>query len=282
MRLVPVVMIWILMGLFACSSSTSDPKDTGNSDTSNDVAKTDSTSDAADTQPDTAQCATGVDWECLNNDSMLRTCEGGMWITVNCYLEDGKFCEDGKCVAPWEYGNPQWGTCSDEEGGTMESLAEKAASYDELVPRLHLHPKLKFVAGVTLAGEEAECPEGEEGPCSTLDVPLDEATYEDVVSWSSGENDGLWSSHYLASQAFRYAVTGSQEALENIRVLMEGEVIRMEITGVPGNFTRQYAPPGRSRHWLPHRLNPVHPGRGEGRQPMGEDRRLRVCAGGGR
>ena len=258
MRLVSVAMIWVLMGMFACSSSTSDPKDTGNLDSSSDVAKDipgdaddvsgdtikdESTPDTADIQPDTAQCSPGVDWECLNSDSVLRTCEDGMWVTVNCHEDGGKFCEEGKCVAPWEYGNPQWGECLDEEGVTAESLAEKAASYDNLVPRLHLHPKLKFVAQVTLPGEDTECPDGEVGPCSTLDVPLDEATYEDVVSWSSGENDGLWSSHYLASQAFRYAVTGSQEALENIRVLMDGEVIRMEITGVPGNFTRQYAPP---------------------------------------
>jgi len=94
MRLVPVIMIWILMGMFACSSSTNAPKDSGSFDTTSDVAKDDSTSDAGDIQPDTAQCTTGVDWECLNNDSTLRTCEGGMWVTVNCYEEDGKFCDD--------------------------------------------------------------------------------------------------------------------------------------------------------------------------------------------
>lgn len=259
MRSVPVVMLWILIVLSGCSSSAKDSTDTGmtdavsdgvsdvgsrNQDAGADSSGEEDSLDSLEIQVDTAQCTPGVDWECLDNDTTLRTCEGGLWVTIHCNQDHARLCSEGACVDPWVYGNPEWGTCPDGDQFTEESLAQKAAFYDELVPRLHIHPDLKFVAAVTLAGSDAVCPDGEVGPCATLDVPLTQATHEDVVTWSTGENDGLWSSHYLASQAFRYAVTGSSEALETLRVLLEGEEIRMGITGVPGNFTRQYAAPG--------------------------------------
>ena len=131
-------------------------------------------------------------------------------------------------VPPWRYGEPEWSTCPDEPLATVETLAEKAAAYDELAARLHIHPELKWITDVTLAP----------------DVPLDTATWEDVETFHSGENDGLWSALYLTSQAYRYAATGSPEALAVIKLLLEGEVVRMGITGVPGVFTRQYIPAG--------------------------------------
>jgi hypothetical protein len=64
------------------------------------------------------------------------------------------------------------------------------------------------------------------------------------VAWRSGENDGLWSALYLASQAYRYAATRDPDALANLTRLLDGEDLRMRITGVPGLFTRQLIPPG--------------------------------------
>lgn len=120
-----------------------------------------------------------------------------------------------------------YSTCPEVQHGTAESLVEKAAYYDDIATRLHLHPQLGFVLNVTLA----------EG------VDERTATVADVEEFQSGENDGLWSSLYLTSQAYRYAVTRESGVLATIKLMLDAEATRMRITGVPGIFTRQYIPP---------------------------------------
>lgn len=142
--------------------------------------------------------------------------------------DHGQLCEADACVDPWRYGGPQWSTCPDEDRATPESLAQKATYYDDIAQRLHVHPQLKWAQGVVLKPGVDEAT----------------ATWRDVERWLSGENDGLWSALYLASQAYRYAATRSPEALAMIRLLLEGEADRMGVTGVPGMFTRQLIPPG--------------------------------------
>ncbi len=161
--------------------------------------------------------------------------------------ESGMLCEEGACVQPWRYGDPEWSRAGDEPLATPESLSEKAAYYEEISRRLHVHPELKWMMGAELPCKEIECGAGQSPPCldcSKSDISIDEATWRDVVRWRSSENDGLWSALYMAAEAFRYAATRDDEALSMIRTLLEGDNTRMEITGVPGNFTRQYIPPG--------------------------------------
>ncbi|MFW5739604.1 MAG: hypothetical protein ACOC1F_04495, partial [Myxococcota bacterium] len=76
------------------------------------------------------------------------------------------------------------------------------------------------------------------------EVPAEQASHEDVRRWMSGENDGLWSALYLTSQAFRYAATNDPQAREMLHLLLDGQKTRMEVTGVPGLYTRQFVPPG--------------------------------------
>lgn len=116
------------------------------------------------------------------------------------------------------------------------TLAEKAAYYDGIAARLHVHPDLKWIMPVTLP-----CAPGD---CARTAVPQETATWRDVERWSTGENDGLWSALYMASQAYRYAATRDPAALDMLRTLLDGEVTRMRITGVSGIFTRQFIPPG--------------------------------------
>ncbi len=147
------------------------------------------------------------------------------------------------CVEPWQWEAPTWGKCADNLLATPESLAEKAAYYDNITMRLHFHPQLGWIAPVTLPKQEVECPLDQVGPCYEPTISEAVATWEDVESWHTGENDGLWNGLYMASQAFRYGATKSPEALENLRKLLIGEKWRLEITGVKGLFTRQYIPP---------------------------------------
>ncbi len=184
------------------------------------------------------------DWFCSEDAHVLSRCEDGVFVARSCFAGSGFLCEDGECVAPWRYGAPVWSTCPDEPLATAESLAEKAAYYDDIAVRLHLHPELKWLNSVAVERVEVECPADTTPPCYAPVVPEAELTTEHVEEWLTGENDGLWSALYMAALAYRYAATGDEAALETLRVLMDGEQTRMRITGVSGLFTRTYVPPG--------------------------------------
>lgn len=167
------------------------------------------------------------EWTCSDDALVLSVCEGGAWTDVACMADHGQLCEGGECVDPWRYGAPVWDRCEGHPQATPETLAEKMQSYEDLSRRLHVHPTLKTMMDVDLAAGVTEA----------------EATWADVATWRTRENDGLWSSLYLTSQAYRYGATRDAEALEMIKLLLEGEAARMRITSVPGVFTRQMIPP---------------------------------------
>lgn len=196
----------------------------------------------ADVLEEVTTCQEG-EARCSDDGLQLETCTGGQWVVTECMREMGQLCESGACVDPWRYGNPTFDGCADHPAATPETMAQKAAYFDELAPRLLIHPKLQFITHAVLPQGEVPCENGEPGPCLGPVPSPDVATHADVIEWHTGENDGLWSSLYMASQAYRYAVTKSPEALDVLRVMMEGEETRMRITGVPGVFTRQYIAP---------------------------------------
>ncbi len=71
---------------------------------------------------------------------------------------------------------------------------------------------------------------------TNLTVPGDLATAVMVDS----DNDGLWTSMYLAGELYRYAVTKSEDALENAYEAFEAMERLTEITGIPGFPARTY------------------------------------------
>ena len=48
------------------------------------------------------------------------------------------------------------------------------------------------------------------------------------------DNDGLWTSMYLAGEAFRYAVTKSDTALQNVRESLDAMERLYTINDIPG------------------------------------------------
>lgn len=192
-----------------------------------------------------ADCA-GGEWKCSGDAYKLMRCEGGAWKSTECMSAEGKLCEAGACVDPWRYGSPAWKTPQTDPLDTPETLAEKARYFEDEAARLQLNPKLKWITGVTLKCKPVACAPGQNEPCEDCSQPAapeETATMNDVQRWDTHENDGLFSALYLAAEAFRYAVTRDPRALDMIRILLDGEKIRMKITGVPGIFTRQYIPP---------------------------------------
>ncbi len=71
------------------------------------------------------------------------------------------------------------------------------------------------------------------------------------------DNDGLWTSIYLAAECFRYGTTHSQVALQNARTSLAAMMRLVSITGIPGYPARSlrhkgdYRDPGGEWHWTP-------------------------------
>ncbi|MBZ0272523.1 hypothetical protein K8I61_10830 [bacterium] len=173
-------------------------------------------------------CADG-ETRCDGAARMIEECDGGVFVaTYDCLAGEGRYCEEGECVDRWRFNAPVIDDCAADPDATPATLAQKAAYYDDIAARLHIHPDHKRIHHVT------------------LDEGADEqtATWQDVIDWHTGENDGLWTGLFIASQAFRYAATHDPDALAMLRVLVDGLRDGMEITGVPGLFTREFITPG--------------------------------------
>ena len=58
----------------------------------------------------------------------------------------------------------------------------------------------------------------------------------------SSDNDGLWTSLYVAAEAFRYGATGDPQAKKNARRSLESLMFLERITGIPGFVARSVVP----------------------------------------
>ena len=58
----------------------------------------------------------------------------------------------------------------------------------------------------------------------------------------SNDNDGLWTSMYIAAEAYRFALTGDPEAKKLARSSLEALMRLESITGIPGFPARSFAP----------------------------------------
>lgn len=126
---------------------------------------------------------------------------------------DGSFAE-GQGDVP--YVAHPWPTCP-EWSGTGPRLVDKTAFLDALVEGQHFKDGL--IRNVML---------NEDGSLKALtNVP----------------STGLWTAMYLASQSYRYAVTGEEQALENCRRAAMGLHDLTAVTGVPGLYGRSYQRP---------------------------------------
>lgn len=67
-------------------------------------------------------------------------------------------------------------------------------------------------------------------------------------SMETSDNDGLWTSMYLAGEVFRYAVTQSEEALQNIRESLDAMERLYTVNPVPGFPSRSFERRGYKYH----------------------------------
>jgi hypothetical protein len=112
-----------------------------------------------------------------------------------------------------------------------QTLAEKAAYYEKQVR--HRHIRHGFNATLTHM---------EKGNFNTGRI-------------KDSDNDGLWTSMYLGGQAFRYATTGSAEALQNVKESLDAMERLYTINDIEGFPARSFSRSGfkdqlgGSKHW---------------------------------
>ena len=64
-----------------------------------------------------------------------------------------------------------------------------------------------------------------------VDPVFDSPTGEQIVSYTHCGDAAIWTGHYLAAEAFRYNVTRSEEALDNVKVTVGGIATLLNVTG---------------------------------------------------
>lgn len=126
--------------------------------------------------------------------------------------------------------------CNKDITPTLKNLREKAEYFDVIARDLHL-------------------PSGQELLFSVF-VKEDEKTFDKVIM---SDNVGTWTALYTASQAFRYASTGSIDALNNLKRTLRGELNLLRITDVKGLFTRVYVNPNLAGFPTAEQLNTWYP-----------------------
>jgi hypothetical protein len=99
------------------------------------------------------------------------------------------------------------------------TLSEKADIYEDILEKYHI--RRGFTANRHINGYDPE---------------------NGFVTIS--DNDGLWTGCYVAAESFRYAATGSKEALEKARRGMKAMLLLTKITGIPGFTARAVRYPG--------------------------------------
>jgi len=194
---------------------------------------------------------TGEEATCSEDGYYLNNCVNGYWVTTNCWETVSGVCKNNECIENWKQHDVSYSACENDPHKDGHTLAEKAAHQDLVTSQVNIHPLHKLVTGmVNLRSDYYE--DWATANNKTVETMTDEdylqaerdATYEDVVTWNTGENDGLWTSMYTVSQVFRYAVTKEQAALDNIKMAFGGTYQQLQITGTPGIFTREYKTPG--------------------------------------
>ena len=109
------------------------------------------------------------------------------------------------------------------------TMHDKAMYFEEQVRERHIRNGFNATLGVMVDGDIA------------------------TGSLQTSDNDGLWTSMYLAGEVFRFAVTHSEEALQNVRESLDAMERLYDINPVPGFPSRSFERRGYKYHDKPWR-----------------------------
>lgn len=157
----------------------------------------------------------------LNDDGKCSYYAGKRWIPSDKVIDIAKGPENSVLILT-DKGLGQ--ICRKEM-----TLYDKAMYYEKQVRNRHI----RFGFNATISG----------------------MTNGDVTTGSleTSDNDGLWTSMYLAGEVFRYAVTKSDDALQNVRESLDAMERLYTINPVPGFPSRSFERRGYKYHDKPWR-----------------------------
>jgi len=58
---------------------------------------------------------------------MWLASEGEWMVSERCMIDEGKLCEKGACVDPWDHGSPVYEDCTDDPHAHGDESGRKAA-----------------------------------------------------------------------------------------------------------------------------------------------------------
>jgi len=68
-------------------------------------------------------------------------------------------------------------------------------------------------------------------PYGTILSPMFSADMTQIAAYTRCGDSAIWTGHYLAAEAFRYAATNSPDALANVRLALNGISLLVDVTG---------------------------------------------------
>jgi hypothetical protein len=94
----------------------------------------------------------------------------------------------------------------------------------------HARPPIASAADFAVARDALETGITTHLPYGTV-LSIDAVTPKGKKSYGLENDSMIWSGHYLAAEAFRYAATGSADALTRVRTLLDGIKTNFDVTG---------------------------------------------------
>jgi hypothetical protein len=94
----------------------------------------------------------------------------------------------------------------------------------------HAHPSTVSAADFAVARDALETGIATHLPYGTV-LSIDTTTSTRKKGYGLENDSMIWSGHYLAAEAFRYAATGSADALTRVRTLLGGIKTNFDVTG---------------------------------------------------
>lgn len=166
----------------------------------------------------------------------VRTDEGTLWVAT-----EGGLCELVPGDTRWRlFHSRRWlpsndtqDVAIDQEGGVwvktdagIGHIARRATTLDEKMSE------------VNATIQKHHLRDGQVGEIALKEPGNLAAGY----TQHSSDNDGLWTSIYVAAEAFRYGTTGDESARENAWKSLQAMMFMHDVTGIPGFVARSFVP----------------------------------------
>jgi hypothetical protein len=161
------------------------------------------------------------------------TPQGRRWQDEECAAGHG--CVAGECV--FGEGSDECNLGEEDSGRSCELYDISSGSWVEPDPGAFMHDRSR---AYNMRLRRDSLYHGGVGNATYFDPP----DYTDVAYWGGLGDSAIWTGSYLAAEALRLMDTGSQDARQNVKRLVETLHMWFNISGDPGVLARWVTPTG--------------------------------------